>query len=608
VLGRADYPVPLNGNDTSITPRDLDAQWVRFSGMIQHTEIVDGHSVWTIGNSYQTVHVFMPDTKAPELSGKQVSFTGAWKQKGLADRIIAELFVPDVSLVDVSTSTEAVPAVDQELDRLNGLDNERVRIKGIVSLKISNSQFLVWSNGSVAEVLTTAPVDLAVNDEAEVTGFVTRRNNRVLLDNATVIRLGENKTPIPTRSISDEKSRVYGQVVQLVGTLIDDNIESEFQTLIVKSRWGVCTATLDLRLSNKSIELSPPGSRIQLTGVYLEQGPIKPTFALALRGTADVKVLDVPEPVEPSSSSLMVIGVCATILLVLAGAIVSSRYHSNRTHALAGDINDLKGQLSEMAHAQRVNALESVVTGISHELAQPLAALSNYAEACKRSVLNGDHALVGEFLDTIIRLTRRISDTIRRLQKMSKKHEPTRSLSDINWLVSEATAVCAATGHDNARYILFEPDDSVPAVNVDDVQIIQVVTNLITNALEATEGEANPFVVVKATCVDSTHVEISVCDNGVGLPNCLPNGGSVDVFESNFSTKPSGMGIGLAISKAIVEIHGGTLTAESNPDKGSTFRVRLPVAGPTVGLVNSEDPTHSERPRIRFGGTTASGL
>ncbi len=235
-------------------------------------------------------------------------------------------------------------------------------------------------------------------------------------------------------------------------------------------------------------------------------------------------------------------------------------------------------QRSELAHIARISTMGEIATGLAHELNQPLTAISNYAESCMRAIADktpGNEERLLSWIEKISINTHRAGEMIRRLRAFTRKSEPRRSTVELNELVQEVIDLLEAdTRLQNVR-LRWDPTGSVYAV-VDRIQIQQVLVNLLLNAYEAmTVDRPDQRQVTIAAAIADDKIEVSVEDQGEGIPT----ESSQRVFEAFFTSKPNGVGIGLAISRSIVEDHGGRLWFTLNPERGATFHFTLPMSG-----------------------------
>jgi len=232
---------------------------------------------------------------------------------------------------------------------------------------------------------------------------------------------------------------------------------------------------------------------------------------------------------------------------------------------------------AELVHVCRLSTMGEVATGMAHELNQPLSAIVNYANGCSRRLQSnvGQRQELVDAMGQITTQAQRASEIIRRLRALVGKQPPIRSRVDLNYLVREvATFVEFETGKlDLVIELDLEPGE-IP-VDVDLVQIEQVMLNLVRNALDALQDVApDARRLIVRTLSMGGDAEVAVHNTGSGIePERMQS-----LFEPFYTTKESGMGMGLPISQTILENHGGKIWAESSPSCGAVFYVRLPVA------------------------------
>jgi PAS domain S-box-containing protein len=251
--------------------------------------------------------------------------------------------------------------------------------------------------------------------------------------------------------------------------------------------------------------------------------------------------------------------------------------------AFAKDITDLKRAEEELrrnqadlAHVLRVSTVGEMAAGFAHEINQPLCAIRNYASGSKRRIESGlsTPAEILDSLDEIGQQARRAAEIIRRLRDLVHKREVRRERVDVNDLVAQAVRVVASEAERSGVAITQELAASPLTAAGDSIQIQQVVLNLLLNGIEAMASTPEGSrVLALRTAKNGDEIEIEVSDRGGGL---LPATAAC-LFEPFRSTKPEGLGMGLAISRRIVEAHGGQIWVAATSERGTTFRFTLPA-------------------------------
>ena len=245
--------------------------------------------------------------------------------------------------------------------------------------------------------------------------------------------------------------------------------------------------------------------------------------------------------------------------------------------AVANDIEDRKHaeQLqADLTHASRVSTMGELVASISHELAQPITATTNNAKASLRWLQRDppDLTQVRKGTESIIEAGTLASEIINRLRSLYKKASPKRELVAINEVIGEMTGMLRSEARSHGVSIRTDIKDDLPMTVADRVQLQQVLMNLMLNGIEAIK-DTGGVLTVKSELGEDGQIEISVNDTGPGLPL----GKADQIFDAFFTTKPQGSGMGLAISKSIVESHGGRIWANGG-GRGATFHFTLPAA------------------------------
>lgn len=244
--------------------------------------------------------------------------------------------------------------------------------------------------------------------------------------------------------------------------------------------------------------------------------------------------------------------------------------------------NQVRELQNELQHALRLTAMGQLTSALAHELNQPLAAVMNYMNAARRGLeASADPAArrALELLEKAVAQTGRAGQIIRRLREFIEKKEPDRRLEDLNASVAEAVALGLVGAADNDIEIETGLEPGLPQILFDRVQIQQVMVNLLRNAVEALEAVGTRKITITTSRSGAGFVEIAVCDSGPGVAADV----EARLFQPFATTKARGLGMGLSICKAIVEVHGGRIWTAPNPGGGTQFRFRLPVPDSTEG-------------------------
>jgi two-component system sensor kinase FixL len=242
----------------------------------------------------------------------------------------------------------------------------------------------------------------------------------------------------------------------------------------------------------------------------------------------------------------------------------------------AGDIENAMRLFERLMHVSRLATVGEMASGVAHEINQPLAAIATYAHACDRllSLPNPEIEEIQLALRQIADQAVRAGDIIRRLRSMARDDGTQRGPEDINAVVAELTDLIRSEANSQAVVYKVELAMDLPELAVHRGQIQQVVLNVVHNALEALAlGEkGGREIVVRTRAAADGDVEISVCDNGPGIQSEVAG----RMFDPFYSTKCTGPGLGLAISRTIVHSHNGALDYRPNAPAGACFVIRIP--------------------------------
>jgi signal transduction histidine kinase len=236
----------------------------------------------------------------------------------------------------------------------------------------------------------------------------------------------------------------------------------------------------------------------------------------------------------------------------------------------------LRNAQADLAHATRVTTLGELAASIAHEVNQPITASVTNAKTCVRW-LAGDAPNIEEARDAAMRSAKngtRAAEIIGRIRLLFQKGGAKRELVDVNEVIEEMVLLLRVEATRYSVSIRTDFAADLPQVMADRVQLPQVIMNLIMNSIEATKDIEGPReIVVKSEPAENEQLLVSVSDTGVGLPTEQAD----RVFDAFFTTKLHGTGMGLSISRSIVESHGGRLWVNGNAPRGATFHITLPT-------------------------------
>ena len=252
------------------------------------------------------------------------------------------------------------------------------------------------------------------------------------------------------------------------------------------------------------------------------------------------------------------------------------------------DITDRKQSEEEIHHARerlsqfaRLSTLGEMAAGLAHELNQPLAAIATYTQACQRLIESGqsDDEEILATLKKCDSQAQRAGDVIRRLRQFVQKREVGRLEVGCKELIHDIAALAEVDARNNRIPLAIDVAEGLPNVMVDAVQIQQVILNLIRNGIDAMQDtdQNNEGISVSVKQFDSDNIKVAVTDHG----GWMTEEAEKKIFQPFFTTKPSGLGLGLSICQSIIASHGGVLSFTKNRSGGTTFYFTLPVSPET---------------------------
>jgi signal transduction histidine kinase len=290
----------------------------------------------------------------------------------------------------------------------------------------------------------------------------------------------------------------------------------------------------------------------------------------ALTILAQFLASSVPDQFLPNDNPSMIIGAFNSVVTLVA--IGLSTYLVQRGQAAEAAL--FRAQ-SDLAHVSRVTTMGELTASIAHEVNQPITGVVTNAGACLRWLTNDTPDLERAIAaaNRIVRDGQRAAEIISRIRRIFVKGSPQREPVDVNQLLHETAELLRSEVIHYGISIRTDLATDVPEALADRVQVQQVLVNLIMNGVDAMRDITGPReLVVSSRRSDDEHVLVSVSDTGVGLPPEQAD----QLFDAFFTTKPQGTGMGLSISRSIVDAHEGQLWAAPNQPRGATFLFTLP--------------------------------
>jgi signal transduction histidine kinase len=254
------------------------------------------------------------------------------------------------------------------------------------------------------------------------------------------------------------------------------------------------------------------------------------------------------------------------------------------TIGISKDITREKKLLRELVQSQRFAAIGQAVTGIQHAVKNMLNALKGGAYLVRVGMTKDDGPRVREGWSMVEEGIDRISDLSRNLLQYAKEWKLDLEQTDLNRLLAQIGERNRQSAADQGVAVRYEANDDLPAVRCDPKLIDMAATDIVVNAIDACtwkdyQGDETPEVVLRGfVAEDGRRAVIEVRDNGCGMTEEIRR----NIFTPFFSTKKTlGTGLGLALTARIINVHGGDVSVESAPERGATFRIHLPIDGPS---------------------------
>jgi PAS domain S-box-containing protein len=237
-----------------------------------------------------------------------------------------------------------------------------------------------------------------------------------------------------------------------------------------------------------------------------------------------------------------------------------------------------KDHLAEIARMTRLSLIGSMGSGIAHQVNQPLTAISNYSQACIQLIKaeQPDLTKLSEVLSKTYEQAQKAGKIIHRMKDLASQRTTSRTMTSIDTLIESAVNFCAHECYEHNISVTLDFNPNIPEVSVDSVQIEQVILNLIRNAIDALKEQvSNGDKTISIQTQINSCLEVRIKDNGPGLTDEQKE----KILMPFYTSKASGMGMGLSISRSIIEAHGGSINFNSKLAAGTTFYFNLPFNG-----------------------------
>jgi two-component system, LuxR family, sensor kinase FixL len=383
-----------------------------------------------------------------------------------------------------------------------------------------------------------------------------------------------------TRNLGAHGAEVRGVLLDMMRRKTAEEANSRLAAIVASSNDAIVGKTLDGVVTDwnrgaetilgysaddiigKSISLTLPPGHEEETAAILERikrGERVEHFETRRR-RKDGEIIDVSVTVSPVwDSSGRLLGASKVLRDITERQQTRQRLH------------DLQ---AELIHMSRFTALGEMASMLAHELNQPLTAVANYLSGGRRLLEGGQTgsvAMVREALERAAEQALRAGQIIRRLREFVSRGESERRVENLVKLIEEASALALVDAKEAGVRVSFDFDTRAAFVLVDKIQIQQVLHNLMRNAVEAMQEASRRELTVSTLLLDRETVRVDVSDTGSGIAPEIAE----QLFQPFVTTKRQGMGVGLSISRTIVESHGGRLWADSNTDGGTVFRLTL---------------------------------
>ena len=607
--GTGELPKPASLQDEDALSQQSDGQFVECEGVVFRADADRRYVYLTIATPQYPLRVFVqfPDGTDPDVTewlGQTIRVRGVVRfpiGEECAARIMSSMSL--LQRVPASDTGIAAGARFQRIGTLLESDTDTTVPTGVIGQAISSSQssdLIVQDQTGFVRVEATKLPDVSIGDIVIARGFVRNGEDQLPVISGEVECPGPGVPLVPIEVATDKASAHAYEYIETEGTFRGfrqtgekllpvlsamettftlsgpDEVLAVFDQVPVESHFRVIGTSrpsvgkayaFELMVSDVEVVYQPMRTPVVGDDAVLAANsiPAVPTISSSPPGGSS------PDP-APLGPVIVAAVSCLLMLVFLVALLVVLR----RTREQKKFYAAIHEQLNEVSHVSRLNTLAEMVGALAHELNQPLASVANFAETAKiLSSRSADQSSQLEHtLERISSETLRAGEIIRRLRTLVQRKTAGQVPTSMNQVVNDALDMFRMRELVASGTLEIQLDDDLPDVEIDSIQFQQVILNFLLNARDATTGLDGrlPKIIVR-TAWGNGFLKVTVDDNGPGIASSDPQA----VFEPYFTTKGDGMGLGLAISRTIVESHNGTISAESLEPYGARMTLSLPV-------------------------------
>ncbi len=619
-MGSGELPAALPLNSREVVSSQNENRLVESEGVVYQAGTGGGYRYLQVATEHAPLHLSVAieeTTPAPaDLLGQTVQFRGVLvlpvDETGQIKVLLpGSQFKLKAPPNQDSESPEAFQQIDATIQlRRSSNENGRFSIIGQAVTDSLSPEVIVQDPSGSIRVESSQLPDIHVGDIVIARGSIEKGGRRLPVLTGDVVRVGAGQPLLAEKVATDKVVGHPYRYLRTTGTFTGFLTGDDEQIPILENKDTAFKVSASDDLLAKFDQL-PGGTRLNLTGVARPRKGKSYEFEFL---ATDIDVLYLPvnsradsSPSPPSPQTASVSGPTATLtaparttgslpslseipsdvlvivagvaLLLMLGLLVAFLILLKRSQERRKFYATIHEQLNEVSHVSRLNTLAEMVGALAHELNQPLASVTNFAETARilATKLDDPSPQLEKLLERVASESLRAGEIIRRLRSLASRKTPGQVSTSLNQVVNDSLDMFRMQELVANGTVEMHLEEDLPRIDVDPIQLQQVILNLLLNARDATSQLEGRFPKITVRTERSGNwLTVSVDDNGTGIVSNDPS----TVFEPYFTTKPEGMGLGLAICRTIVESHNGKLGAENLDPHGARLSVSLPLLAP----------------------------